>query len=71
MKPPTMKQQVAINEGTCKLESPMMACPDVQPPAQRVPKPTKKPPKTKKINPFNENNTSVLNKSEGINPEKS
>ena len=49
----------------------MMACPDVQPPAQRVPKPTKKPPKMKKINPFNENNTSVLNKSEGINPEKS
>ena len=29
--PPAKKQQVAINEGHCKLDKPIMAWPDVQP----------------------------------------
>jgi hypothetical protein len=32
-KPPTIKQQVAIRDGICKVDSPIMACPLVQPPA--------------------------------------
>lgn len=31
--PPMKKQQVAIKEGSCKLDSPEIACPLVQPPA--------------------------------------
>ncbi len=67
--PPTIKQQVATSEGHCRLEIPMMAWPDVQPPAYRVPKPTKKPPKTKNISPFTLKIFSTENKSAGINPE--
>ena len=48
-----------------------MACPEVQPPAQRVPKPTKKPPKTMKMKPLRVNKFWKLNKSVGNNPEKS
>ena len=33
VKPPTIKQQVAIKDGTCKFESPIIAWPEVQPPA--------------------------------------
>lgn len=50
--PPIKKQIVATNEGHCKLEIPIIECPDVQPLAQRVPKPTKKPPKTMKMKPL-------------------
>ena len=70
-KPPTIKQHVAMSEGTWRFDNPMIACPDVQPPAQRVPKPTIKPPITKKIRPLSEKRTSALNKSVGIRPAKS
>ena len=30
--PPNIKQQVATNEGHCKLDNPIIACPLVQPP---------------------------------------
>ena len=33
IKPPTIKQIVATSDGNCKLDKPMMECPDVQPPA--------------------------------------
>ena len=52
IKPPIKKQIVATNEGQFKLDKPIIECPEVQPLAQRVPKPTKNPPKMIKINPF-------------------
>ena len=63
--PPIMKQIVATNEGHCKLESPIMECPDVQPPAYLVPKPIKKPPPIIMTNPLTDNNCSQLNISTG------
>jgi len=54
-KPPIIKQIVATREGHCRLESPMIACPLVHPPAYLVPKPTKKPPTTIMINPLSVN----------------
>lgn len=33
MKPPAIKQQVAIKDGICKVDMPMIAWPLVQPPA--------------------------------------
>ena len=44
MKPPTIKHIVAINDGHCRVDKPMIECPLVQPPAYRVPKPTRNPP---------------------------
>ena len=32
-KPPAIKQQVAINEGICRLDNPIIEWPEVQPPA--------------------------------------
>ena len=43
---------VATNEGHCKLDKPIIECPEVQPLAQRVPKPTKNPPNTIKMKPL-------------------
>ncbi len=51
-KPPIIKEIVAINEGHCKVDNPIIACPLVQPPAYLVPKPTKKPPITIMIKPL-------------------
>lgn len=61
---------VATNEGQFKLDKPIIECPEVQPLAQRVPKPTKNPPKTIKINPFNVNISLNENISDGISPSK-
>jgi hypothetical protein len=44
--PPIIKQQVAISDGHCKVDKPIIACPLVQPPAYLVPKPIIKPPIT-------------------------
>jgi hypothetical protein len=63
--PPAIKQIVATSEGHCKLLKPIMACPEVHPPAYLVPKPTKNPPKTIIINPRNVNKDSKLNSSGG------
>src|SRR4051812_25594117 len=52
MKPPAIKQMVAIKEGSCRLDNPIIEWPEVHPPAYRVPKPTRKPPNTIKNNPF-------------------
>ena len=52
VKPPNIKNIVATNDGHCKLAKPIMECPEVQPLAYRVPKPTKKPPITKKKRPL-------------------
>ena len=71
IKPPTIKHIVAISEGICKLANPVMECPDVQPPAYRVPKPTRKPPATVNRSPCRENRFAQLKISTGIIPEKS
>src|SRR5690606_19302695 len=42
--PPMKKPMTAKREGSCRLLRPEMAWPEVQPPAQRAPKPTTKPP---------------------------
>jgi hypothetical protein len=47
---------VAIKEPTCKLDKPIMECPEVHPPAYRVPKPTKNPPSTINTDPLKVNN---------------
>jgi len=70
-KPPAIKQQVATRDGHCRLEIPIMACPDVQPPAYLVPKPTKKPPITIKIKPLKVRSWSKLKTSFGSKPLKS
>jgi hypothetical protein len=45
-KPPTIKLIVAISEGNCSVDKPIIECPEVQPPAYLVPNPTRKPPPT-------------------------
>ena len=71
IKPPAIKAIVATSDGHCKFDKPIIECPEVQPPAYRVPKPTKNPPTTKKINPFRVNRLCQLNISVGISPVKS
>ena len=61
IKPPAIKQQVAISDGHCKVDKPIMAWPLVQPPAYLVPKPTVKPPITMSIKPFSVSNACQLN----------
>ncbi len=65
-KPPIIKQMVATKEGHCKVDNPMMAWPEVHPPAQRVPNPTKNPPITIKNNPLMVNIFSIPKRSDGI-----
>ena len=55
----------AISEGICKSDKPLMACPDVQPPAYREPNPTSKPPIASIKNPFKVNADSKLKSSSG------
>jgi hypothetical protein len=45
--PPIKNPITAINEGSCKLLKPEIACPEVHPPAYRDPKPTRNPPMSK------------------------
>lgn len=61
MKKPT----TAMSDGTCKSDNPLMAWPEVQPPAYREPKPTMRPPTAKTRNPFIERIASKLNNSAG------
>ena len=67
MNPPAIKQTVAISEGNCKEDKPMIACPLVHPPAYLVPNPTKNPPITIKENPLMVNREDQLNKEVGNN----
>ena len=60
-----------MSEGNCSVDNPIIACPLVQPPAYRVPKPTKNPPTTIIIKPLNVNRLFQLNKSAGTKPLKS
>ena len=71
MKPPTIKQMVAINDGSCKFERPIIACPEVHPPAYRVPNPTKKPPPTISIKPLSVNKAGKLKSCSGTKELKS
>ena len=71
IKPPAIKLMVAISDGHCKLLKPIIACPLVQPPAYRVPKPTKKPPITRRMKPLNDNKAGQLKSSDGNNFEVS
>lgn len=43
-KPPIKKPITATKEGICKFDKPLIAWPEVQPPAYLDPKPTNKPP---------------------------
>ena len=45
-RPPIKKPITAMSEGNCRLDNPLIACPEVQPPAHRVPNPTRNPPTT-------------------------
>lgn len=65
IKPPTKNPMTAIRDGSCKSDKPLMACPDVQPPAYREPNPTNKPPIARIKKPFNEKADSMLNSSSG------
>ena len=71
MKPPAIKHIVAINDDHCKVLMPIIAWPDVQPPAYLVPKPTRKPPTTMSIKPLNVNNELNENNCLGTRLEKS
>ena len=51
----------AIKEGNCKLDKPLMACPDVHPPAYLEPNPTINPPNAKIKKPFKLNTASHPN----------
>jgi len=55
----------AMSEGNCKSDKPLMAWPDVQPPAYREPNPTMSPPKANTKNPLIERMASKLNNSVG------
>ena len=56
--PPIMKKIVATRLGSCRFAIPMMEWPLVQPPAYRVPKPTRNPPPTIMIMPRSVNSDS-------------
>ena len=56
--PPIKKQQVAINDGNCRLDNPEMAWPLVHPPAYLEPKPIINPPTAIIKNPLKVNNMS-------------
>ena len=63
--PPIMKQMVATNDGHCKLDKPIMECPEVHPPAYLVPKPTRNPPTTIMTKPLMVNKAGQLKISGG------
>ena len=63
--PPIIKNIVATTEGHWRLLIPIIACPEAEPPAYLVPKPTIKPPMTKKNKPFKVKTLSQLNISAG------
>ena len=65
IRPPIKKPTTASNDGNCKLDRPLMAWPDVQPPAYREPKPTISPPKAKTRKPFMDIIASKPNNSAG------
>src|SRR5690625_4481538 len=44
-RPPAKNPNTAMSDGSCRLARPVIACPEVQPPAQRAPKPTSPPPR--------------------------
>ena len=58
--PPTKNPITAINEGNCRLLSPLIAWPEVHPPAYLVPNPIRNPPTTMKMKPFSVNNEDQL-----------
>ena len=56
-----------IKEGNLRFDKPLIAFPEVQPPAYRVPKPNRNPPTTMIIKPLRVRSFSQLNSSSGIN----
>jgi hypothetical protein len=65
VRPPIKNPITAISDGSCKSLSPDIACPEVQPPAYRVPKPTKKPPMAKMRILLKSNNAAISKSSVG------
>ena len=68
IRPPAKKPITAIKEGACRSDKPLMACPEVHPPAQREPKPTMNPPIASMRKPLSVNTDSQLNNSSGCAP---
>lgn len=67
-----MKKPIAAKKDTsCNELKPVIACPDVHPPAYLVPKPIRNPPIIINIMPFGVERNSKLNSSDGCKPEKS
>lgn len=69
--PPAKKPITATTDAICKFAIPLIACPDVQPPAYRAPNPTRNPPRTIKMSPCADNKLPQLNTSDGTKPVKS
>lgn len=67
IKPPIKKPITAIKEGSCKFESPDMACPEVHPPAYREPNPTSPPPSSNKNHTLGSDSADRENSSSGFN----
>ena len=68
-RPPIKNPMTAMSDGTCKSDNPLIAWPEVQPPAYREPKPTMRPPTANTRNPFIERIASKLKSSAGCNEE--
>src|SRR5687768_17113114 len=68
-RPPIKNPITAMSDGTCRSDNPLMAWPEVQPPAYRDPKPTMRPPTANARNPLIERIASKLKSSAGCNEE--
>lgn len=64
--PPIKNPTTAIREGNCRLDNPVIACPEVHPSAYLVPNPTRNPPTINKIKPFIVSKNSILKSCDGF-----
>ena len=71
IRPPIKNPMTAISDGNWRFERPLIACPDVHPPAYLAPNPIRNPPPTKMIKPGIVVNFSRLNNSRGTKPNPS
>ncbi len=60
IRPPKKNPNTAYSKGSCRLDNPEIAWPEVHPPAYLVPNPTKKPPIMIIIIPYKVNKFSQL-----------
>ena len=69
--PPAKNAASAMNDGTSRFATPVIPCPDVQPPAYAVPNPTRNPPPTIASSPRGVASARQENSSRGTSPVKS